>query len=242
VDVLFFLQQRTSFIRRYYDAAAAPFLETQRKIEAEEPPFVPPYSEDGEPPFLLEWLEAQMAIDVLGQNCVSLLAATLKLYFQTWEKLLGLTNQEQFKSEFKKGFVKGYRASFADVLAVDWATLPVDLDILEQVVLARNDAQHPGSIHTMAVSHGSAGGKARTVSLFVNPDEHALLGSDEMDSWLPLTIKVSRENLFKAIDAVDAYATWLEEPLLDKRFPGRLRARSSPSSAELGWLDDAGSS
>lgn len=231
MDVLFFLQNRTDFIRRYYDASAAPFLETQRKIEAEEPPFVPPYSEDEEPPFLTEWLDAQMALDVLGQNCVSLLAATLKLYLQTWDDLLGLASYKRFKSTFEnRGFLKGYRASLETVLAVDWASVPIDLDLLEQVVLARNDAQHPDSIHTMAVSHNSLGKKARSVSLFVNQEERALLGAEGTDWWLPLTLKVGRENLFKAIDAVDAYAAWLEEPLQDVRFPGRLPAVSSSDS------------
>ena len=57
MDVLFFLRERTKFIRYFYETAAEPFRETIRKIEADEAPFDnPPYSEDGEPPFLEEWM------------------------------------------------------------------------------------------------------------------------------------------------------------------------------------------
>jgi len=33
MDVLYFLKERTEFIRRYYDTASEPFQETLRKIE-----------------------------------------------------------------------------------------------------------------------------------------------------------------------------------------------------------------
>lgn len=46
MDVLYFLKERTRLIRHYYEQAAQPFSETIRRIEAEEEPFVPPYSED----------------------------------------------------------------------------------------------------------------------------------------------------------------------------------------------------
>lgn len=56
MDVLFFLKERTRLIRQYDVHAANPFNEVIRKIEAREEPYVPPCSEDGEPPFLSEWI------------------------------------------------------------------------------------------------------------------------------------------------------------------------------------------
>ena len=64
MDVLFFLKERTRLIRQYYVNAASPFNEIIRKIEAGEEPFVPPYSEDGEPPFLSEWIDADELLEV----------------------------------------------------------------------------------------------------------------------------------------------------------------------------------
>ncbi len=55
MEVLFFLKERTKFIRHFYETAGESFRETKRQIEAGEPPFDnPPYSEDGEPPYLEE--------------------------------------------------------------------------------------------------------------------------------------------------------------------------------------------
>lgn len=52
MDVRFFLTRRIEFIRQLFAIASGPYVERKRKIQAEEQPFVPPYSEDGEPPFL----------------------------------------------------------------------------------------------------------------------------------------------------------------------------------------------
>ena len=89
MDVLYFFKEWTRFLRYFYDSAAAPFSETMRKIEAEEAPFdSPPYREDGEPPYLDEWVEASDAVEVLGRSCLSMLSASLHLYFRTWEEEL----------------------------------------------------------------------------------------------------------------------------------------------------------
>jgi hypothetical protein len=89
MDVNFFFNERIAFIRQFYDAASYPFVEKKRKIEAEEEPFIPPYSEDGEPPFLDEWIEADESLQVLGYSCISMLSAALQLYLITWANEIG---------------------------------------------------------------------------------------------------------------------------------------------------------
>jgi len=89
MDILYFLKERTRFIRYYYETAAEPFHEIKRKIKAKEEPFDdPPYSEDVEPPFLEEWIEAETALEILGRTCILLLSTSLQLYFRTWESEL----------------------------------------------------------------------------------------------------------------------------------------------------------
>jgi len=57
MEVLAFLKDRTRFIRDFYETAERPFREIMRKIEESEAPYDnPPYSEDGEPPYLGEGL------------------------------------------------------------------------------------------------------------------------------------------------------------------------------------------
>ena len=147
MEVLYFLKERTKFIRNFYDTACLPFRETIRKIEATEEPFKLPYSEDGEPPFLTEWLEADTALDALGRSCVSMLSESLKLYFKTWETQLWVERpcEKCFKKFFGDGFLAGYRACFGEALKVNWDECPADFSILEQVTLARNSDQHPES-------------------------------------------------------------------------------------------------
>jgi hypothetical protein len=108
MDVLYFLKERTKFIRQYYETAAEPFREIMRKIEAEEPPFVPEYSEDGEPPFLEEWVQANTSLEILGRGCLSMLLASLKLYFQTWESELHIIWEDGAE---KKKILQGWVCS-----------------------------------------------------------------------------------------------------------------------------------
>ncbi|MBK9784519.1 MAG: hypothetical protein IPP59_10205 [Betaproteobacteria bacterium] len=107
MDVQYFLNRRVNFIRQFYEMAAAPFIERKRQIEAEEEPFVPPYSEDPEPAFLEEWLEAEESLQVIGRTCISMLAAVFHLYFKTWERQIGIPVDDSFKADFKNGWFNG---------------------------------------------------------------------------------------------------------------------------------------
>src|SRR5947209_1136314 len=84
MNILYFLQERTSFIRAHYETVHATFQETKRKINDQEAPYdeYPPgfNSEYGEPAYLEEWLAADTSQEFLGQSCVSFLAASLKLF------------------------------------------------------------------------------------------------------------------------------------------------------------------
>jgi len=63
---------------------------------------VPPYSEDAEPPFLEEWIEADDSLHVLAYSCVSMLAAALHLYLETWVSESHIPVDETLKKSFKK--------------------------------------------------------------------------------------------------------------------------------------------
>ena len=92
MNVLCFLNEPTRLIRDYYEYAARPFNEIIRKIEAEEEPYTPPSSEDPELAFLSEWIEADELLEFAGRCCISMLSASLQLYFRTWEQELRMTS------------------------------------------------------------------------------------------------------------------------------------------------------
>ncbi len=75
MDIGYFFNKRIEFIRQFYNTASAPYIERKRKIEAEEEPFIPPYSEDGEPPFIDEWIEGKSHFKfslILASQCSQL--------------------------------------------------------------------------------------------------------------------------------------------------------------------------
>jgi hypothetical protein len=90
MKVGWFFHQRVAFIRQLYAGASAPFVERQHKIEGAEPPFHdPPFFDDGEPPFLEEFLEARDSADVLGHACLCMLSSALHAYLHTCYALYG---------------------------------------------------------------------------------------------------------------------------------------------------------
>ncbi len=224
MDVLGFLKDRTAFIERYYELSSVPLEELIRKIKQEESPYKPVfYNEDGEPAFLEEYFELRTCLDVLGASCVSMLAESLKLYFTTWEKELGICCRKNFKSEFKpkKGaWVNGYRSCFSQVLGLEWDSCPVDFQILEQIIFLRNDTQHPKSISMIEGFHPDYVTKKYAVPFFVNDIEKQMIekSGDDEEYWPLIGMAVTRENLAEAVLQVNAFGDWLEERFLKFKY------------------------
>ncbi len=239
MNVHYFLKARTRFIRQFYDDAAFPFTERKRKIEVGEEPFVPPYSEDGDPPFEVEWIEADESLDVLGQACISMLAATLQLYFKEWvdeihrrfgsDQLakVGIGRPQDNKAAFKEGWINGYRAFFQDKLKIDWTDVPSNLGVLQEVVLTRNRAQHPERIMSFRIDQSQRDAMKYPRSFFADELELKVFADapEVPAEWVrPWRLNVTRGKLFAAVDEVDGFCAWLEERLL--AWPSRVQEES----------------
>lgn len=222
MDVLFFFKERTRFIRYFYEVAGEPFRETKRKIEADEPPFDnPPYSEDAEPPYLEEWMEADEGLEVLGRTCLSMLSPSLQLYFRTWERELGVRWEEgERERAFRNGFLKGYQKCFGELLGLSWDECPADLDLIEQITLARNRDQHPEHITSMRVDHARKDLAKHPHPFFVSEIERKMYLDREMQGtfWMTPAVHVSREALCTAIEEVEKLAAWLDERIVAARY------------------------
>jgi hypothetical protein len=218
MDVAYFLKERTNFIRYFYENASTPLLEIQRKINAKEDPYTPPYSEDGEPPFLTEWLKADEALDVLGRTCISMLSESLKLYFSTWEFQFWRCSAcfEKHRKQFNDGgFVTGYRECFSSALGINWADCPADFAILEQIALARNADQHPTEITSIHVNHSKSAQQKFPNLFFVRDSEEAIAADAAWGTsrWWDPTLRVSKVRLFAAIGVVEELVDWLDDQL-----------------------------
>ena len=224
MNYLYFLRERTRFIRQFYTDAATPFIERKRKIEDGEDPFDASYGfESDEPPFLDEWVEAGEALDVLGQSCVSMLSSSLHLYIQEWISELvaragvkqlrdlgiGLPADAAYKAAFKKGWINGYRV-YCSKLSVDWSQGPSDLTLLEEIVLARNSVQHATDITSVRARQSAHDTRKHPRGFFADDLELAMFSRfQHIESVRPVRLNINQDKLFAAVDEVERFCEWL---------------------------------
>ncbi|AOY97517.1 hypothetical protein BKK79_36845 (plasmid) [Cupriavidus sp. USMAA2-4] len=214
MDVDFFLRVRVGFIRQLYETSAAAYRERKRLIEAGQAPYEPPYSEDGEPPFLVEWEEADDSLHVLGYACLSMLSDTMKVFLSTWQREARVRDDPSLQKIFqKRGFVEGYRALFEKSLGIRFADSEVDLRLLEQVVMARNRIQHQEYLGSNRPSHSQSDLKRFHHPFFVDKHEHSVLVREKKGEsiWLMAPrVSVTGEQLLSVLKEVERFSTWMD--------------------------------
>ncbi|MGY2905243.1 hypothetical protein [Bradyrhizobium sp. URHC0002] len=227
MDVNWFLKKRTKFIRQYYVVAIAPFETIKSQIENGEEPYEPPYSEDGEPPFQVEWSDADTSVQVVGRMCVVMLSESVKLYFQTWEELLGVKCQLALTQLFKKkGFLAGYKECFRQVADLDWDECPADLSIIEEIVFARNvAAHHNGHLGSMSARYSKEVRVKLESPLFLHDYEKRALNEDQKSvfTFLRSELVITGETLDEAVRHVELLVDWMEPQLQEVRWRPRTR-------------------
>ena len=211
MDIKFFLKKRTRFILYFYEATISPFTKTINDIENERTPYIPRYSEDEEPPFLSEWIDAKSGLEVCGHHVLSMLASSLQLYLKAWVDRLDESHGMTFNVNFKKrGWLHGYYAIFKEV-GLDISTCPANLDLIEQILLVRNRVQHPKQLTTVNVSHSERDLKKTLSPYFIRESELTLTSEQENQSWMfPPTISPKKEEIIEAILNIEKFSSWLE--------------------------------
>jgi len=143
-----------------------------------------------------------------------MLSASFHLYFKTWEKRLRVPVDESLKPIFKNsGWLVGYMAYFSKHFNVKFDGLPADLQILQEVLLLRNRAQHPEELAENLPSYSNDDLKKLSHPFFVDERELSLFSDLEGPerSWLmPPSFSVTPEKLHKAIIEVQRFTAWLE--------------------------------
>lgn len=216
MDVEFFLKERTKFILYFYRNATLGFLEIIHAIENEEEPFVPPYSEDSEPPFLTEWMEAQTGLNSVGYAALSMLSASLALYLEEWTVRIE-NPQKKFKRKHKKGWFYAYKRIFQDQgMALE--TCPADLELIEQTVLARNRVQHPENIVQIEVHHSKKDLERHPSPFFLSEHEARMLNNSNLiPSWMTPKVSINEEKLKEVVHHVELLCSWLESQYMSVR-------------------------
>ncbi|MDP3296966.1 MAG: hypothetical protein Q8N09_05150 [Thermodesulfovibrionia bacterium] len=213
MDIEFFLKNRTEFIRYFYEHASLSFEKMILAIEKGEEPFVPPYSEDPEPPFLEEWIEAKTGTEAVGHAALSMLASSLQLFLKEWARRLKQDHGMTFEVNFKKnGWFNGYREIF-NQLELPMKECPADLEVVEQVALARNRVQHPEEITSLNIHHGQNDLEKYPRPFFAQESELALAETDDENAiswWLPPSVSSTKAKIFEAVSQVETLCSWLE--------------------------------
>jgi len=214
MDIEHFLEARTAFIRYFYENAVKPFNAIKIAIENEEEPYIPPYSEDDEPAFLEEWMDAEQGVETVGHTCISMLSSSLHLFLKSWVARLQNAHGMKFNVNFKKkGWFNGYKQIF-DELELPLSQCGANLDLVEQITLARNRVQHPEEITKLGVDYSERDLKRFPKPFFANETELKMASRDSDGSatwWLRPSVKSSKERIFEAINQVEILCSWLEQ-------------------------------
>src|SRR5271170_5951135 len=132
------LNDKLKFTAWFLELSTASFREIKRKITVGEHPYESGTrsEEDSEPPFAIEWLNADQAIQLQGQLCLNLVQRSLCEYLEQTVKL------SPRKPPSKKGhWFENYKRWFLEE-GIDLSGSGADLLLIEELTLARNRIQH----------------------------------------------------------------------------------------------------
>ena len=207
MDLAHFLNQRLSFVEYFHAKTTASFEDIKNKIEAGDPPYVDtrhPDDPDDKPAFLEEWEKADAAMTITGAACLDLLQSTFHAFL---EEYMGQIGNKQVISQLKKlkqkSWFGNYRVFFRDYLQIDWAASGADLELLEQVILARNDFTHNPDLLSLNAFQTSSHAEKYPNSAFVDPRWKTVL-------LQRIRLIVPGETLQRAVEALRTLCEYLD--------------------------------
>ena len=105
-----------------------------------------------------------------------------------------------------------YRKALSEILDTDFSDCPADFSVIEQVVLARNRAQHGEHSMSHVPSHDSKTLEKHPQPFFADKEECQMWidSQGSLSSFLTPNIKVSRGKLFLAIQHIEDLADWID--------------------------------
>jgi len=138
------LDSKISFLQVFYQQTTDPFREIERKIDANEEPYVAhgnPEDYD-EPPFLTEWQEADEGLRLQGQVCLALLQRSFREFLKATVRQH--RDYPNSRPKEKGNWFENYKTWFREEAAIDWGEAPISLNRIEELTIARNCIQHGG--------------------------------------------------------------------------------------------------
>jgi hypothetical protein len=141
-----------------------------------------------------------------------MVSEALKQFFLKWELcvLAGDRPCQKCAGEaFKSGFLAGYAECFGQAFGIDWTACPARLDVVEQVVLARNVSQHSELVFDH-INHDSKTRSKYPRPFFLQADE-VTFDANDPNSFLNPTLHINHASLSEAIEQVEQLCAWVQE-------------------------------
>jgi len=194
-DLSSFLSTKLTFIRNLYVKSTEPFDTTIRKINENEAPFdeYDGHPECAEDPFQDEWFDAYYSIETLGSCCLCLVHDALKQFLEEFITSTGRTipvGRGSWMSRYREFFLSEYK--------IDWNAAPLDMGIMEQIALARNQLQHSGDLMADHIWQNADHKAKAPDSIFVEDVGHP-----------EKKLSVKKDNLYRAIEFVNEFGRYL---------------------------------
>jgi hypothetical protein len=214
MEILWFLKQRTAFVRQLYNTSSEPYNLRKKLIESQSAPYIPRSSDKHEPDFISEWTEADDSLHVLACSCISIISVTLNSYFKAWE--IKSTIKLPKDKKFTNGWLHGYLDHFSTTIGIDTSECPANLSLLEEIILVRNRVQHEELITQIRPNFFKSDLNKIATPVFVTDWERNLAANEKKDEvglfWIP-TIDISSEKLMQAITEVEIFAEWFDQQM-----------------------------
>ncbi|RLA51131.1 MAG: hypothetical protein DRR42_11175 [Gammaproteobacteria bacterium] len=212
MDLEHFLKERLKYSQYFFTHASRPFEDIISAIEAEKPPYVPVYDESGEPQYVQEWVDASTGLESVGITALSMLASSLKLFLNDWVCRIEPRDKPYKRTSGNRGWFHAYKIILKDV-GLNLQECPADLELIEQVILARNRGQHAESLINLRTTHSENDLKKYPSPYFVSETDKRIIDFDDGDQswWLTPHIFVDQEKLVQVTSEVEKMCVWLEE-------------------------------
>jgi hypothetical protein len=203
-ELLGLLTQRLDFAEFFYRTGVHPFNEVKRMIEQGNDPYVDRRGEwADEPAFLKEFEDADLGAEFIGVSALAFVQSVFYAYLRRIvAEIGGQKLVDQVPRMGKGSLFQNYRELFLQC-KIDWAESGVDLDFLEQSVLARNDFFHNVDLLSAYIYQSHTHSTKHPDSAFRDP------------GWGPdiPRITVTEATLHSAVDALRAVAAHIEKAM-----------------------------
>jgi hypothetical protein len=207
MDFLYMLKSKLRFVKFFYSTASTCFQTEMDKIKQHEAPYDRFDQENGDPPFVDEYIEFSDGLQTLGNQTLSLVSVVLQEYLAAVTNQLGLGQPPKVRG---KGIFQRYCHLILERTGVDITKLGADCALIEGIFLARNLIQHGGDLGTNWVYQDKEYAGKYPKAEFANRSWIEAMGDEAHAGIMVAPLEITRDKIDKAIAEVKKLCAAIE--------------------------------